>query len=353
MSSQLETKQKSKKGEATKEIIDHVPFSYTIVCPLLRHQNHTCFEWNIIDKGSKKLKRFQKYEISVNRIHSAMYKIRKHIWETPCFKSSLLNHQGFHIYLKAEFCQVTNSIKARGVIYTLLQLTHEEKCKGVIAISTGSFAYSLCYYGKIFEIPVTIVMPISTADEQVKNCRKYKATVLVQGRDMLEAHNIALRIAKTNGLYYLDGNDHPNMIIGQATLGIEILDDIKNIDAVLLPTAINGCGLTTGIAMAIKEYNPKIKVIEVQTEVTDSLIENVRTQTTSPNELEIPTTDYTWYRNSIGLPEMWLDTIITVNKTLVNIAADILLNEENIDDSSAAISLAAILTGEIHPGLKR
>ncbi|XP_011692349.1 PREDICTED: threonine dehydratase biosynthetic, chloroplastic-like [Wasmannia auropunctata] len=191
-------------------------------------------------------------------------------------------------------------------------------------------------------------MPDSTANEKVKECRNLAATVLVQGKDMEEAHNIALRIAERDGLCYLDGNDHPNMIIGQATLGLEIIENIEKINIVLLPTTINGCGLTTGIAMAIKEWNPNIKIIEVRTTVSDPLVENIRRHTISSDELEIPITEYTWYESQYGLPEMWFDTIVTVNETLVRIAADLLLTEANIVDSNAAIGVAAILAGELH-----
>jgi threonine dehydratase len=112
------------------------------------------------------------------------------------------------MFLKNEFGQFTDSVKARGVVYALLQLTKEQKCKGVIGISTGSFAYTLCYFGKKLGIPVTVVMPTSTADDKIKMCQMHsdsRTTVLIRGSNMIEAHNTALHIAQKMGLFYLDG----------------------------------------------------------------------------------------------------------------------------------------------------
>jgi len=97
-----------------------------------------------------------------------------------------------------------HSVQARGVIYTLLKLSDKQKRKGVIAISTGYFVYILCYFGKKFGIPVTVVMPKSTTDEKVNKCRELSASVIVYGNDIVDLHKFALHIAMTKGLFYLD-----------------------------------------------------------------------------------------------------------------------------------------------------
>jgi len=101
--------------------------------------------------------------------------------------------------------QIIDSVQTRGVIYTLLQLSDEEKRYGIIAISTGHFAHILCYFGKTFGIPVTVVMPSSTAHETVNKCRDLSATVIVQGDSMIDVHKFASRIARFKGLVYVDG----------------------------------------------------------------------------------------------------------------------------------------------------
>jgi len=117
-----------------------------------------------------------------------------------------LRIEDFHIHLKLkkEYDQITHSVQARGVIYTLLKLSDKQKRKGVITISTGYFAYTLCYFGKKFGIPVTVVMPKSTTDENVNKCRELSASVTVCGSNMVDLHKFALHIAMTKGLFYLD-----------------------------------------------------------------------------------------------------------------------------------------------------
>jgi len=109
-----------------------------------------------------------------------------------------------NLYIKKEYEQKWNSVQARGVIYTLLQLSDEQKRKGIIAISTGSFAHILCCEGKSRGIPVTVVMPSSTKQEVVNKCREF-STVITRCNNMVDAHEIALHIARRDGLLYLDG----------------------------------------------------------------------------------------------------------------------------------------------------
>jgi len=109
------------------------------------------------------------------------------------------------VYFKLEFEQVMRSIQTRGVVYTLLQLSDEQRRKGVIAISTGHhFAYILCHFGMKFKIPVTVVMLSSAARGMVEKCRELLATV-IQCDNMIQAHEFALRNARKNGLLYIDG----------------------------------------------------------------------------------------------------------------------------------------------------
>ncbi|XP_071571620.1 L-threonine ammonia-lyase-like [Temnothorax nylanderi] len=264
-------------------------------------------------------------------------------------ESQFLGDKAFKIYLKEELYQFSETVKARGVVYTLLQLSNEQKRKGVITASTGSFAYSLCHFGKKFGIPVTVVMPLTTTDEEIKMCRSCadsRTSVFVYGCDMVEAHNIALRFASMKGLVYIDGNDHPNMVIGQATLGIEMMEYLLKFDAVILPTTINGCGLITGIAMAIKGLNLEIEVIEVYRSDFNSHVENIRKVTNSSDELEIPVTEYTWHEDSRGVLNCLFDRSIMVDDNLV-VRAEHELKKDNIDDFNAAIGLAAFLSGEL------
>ncbi|XP_018337048.1 PREDICTED: L-threonine dehydratase catabolic TdcB-like [Trachymyrmex septentrionalis] len=320
-------------------------FSYTVVRTLKRQGFNLA--WNVIEKGYNKSASGEEYEISYVTIKQAASFLNGYILETPCIQSErILNKRGFNIYLKKELYQVTDSIKARGVIYSLLRLSEEQKCKGVVTISSGSFALIICHYSLHNEIPVTVVMPTTTAEEKIELCRSYLlARVLVKGNNLLEAHRAALDIAMREDLYYLDGNDHPNMIIGQATLGIEIIEQQSEIDVVLLPTAIEGCGLTTAIAIAIKGCNSKITVIEVQGTNSD-LFQEVKKQTDSPKELNIPTKEYVAcpLRN---IPRCVIDRFISVAPEWIYYASIQLHKSECYYDCYGAIALAAILSGQL------
>ncbi|KYM85114.1 Threonine dehydratase biosynthetic [Atta colombica] len=318
-------------------------FSYTVARTLKRQDCN--FTWNVIEKGYNKSAPGQEYEISYAIIKQARTFLKRRILKTPCFQSErILDRNDFNIYLKKELYQVTDSIKARGVIYSLLHLSKEQKCKGVITISTGSFAFILCHYTHRYNIPITVVLPTTTIEEKIKICQRYPLSrVIVRGDTLLEAHRTALDIAMREDLFYFDGNDHPNMLIGQATLGIEIME--QQIDVVLLPTAIEGCGLTTAIAIAIKGCNSKITVIEVRGTNSD-LFQEVKKQTDSPKELNIPTKEYVAcpLRN---MPHCVIDRFISVTPELIHSASIQLHKSECYYDCYGAIALAAILSGQL------
>ncbi|XP_018370892.1 PREDICTED: L-threonine dehydratase catabolic TdcB-like [Trachymyrmex cornetzi] len=328
-------------------------FSYNVARTLKRR----CFNltWNVIEKGYNKSALGKEYKISHPTIKMAASFLQKLILETPCYQSSLLRKIGVHVYFKKELNQHMNSIQARGVIYTLLQLTDEQKRNGVITISTGYFAQTLCYFGQKFKIPVTVVMLKLTAQEIVDKCQYLGATVIVRGDNIVEVHNIALQIARRKCLCYLDGNDHPNMIIGQATLGLEIFEQLdfgKTIDAVILPTTVDGCGVTATIAMAIRKSNSNIKIIEVQTTVQDLLTNNVRQKC---HKLNIPEQNlYVGYSHNLfqDIRLYLFDRLVLVSETLIRKAANFLLATENFNDYYAAIALAGILTGNLHDLIK-
>nr|CAD7570571.1 unnamed protein product [Timema californicum] len=152
--------------------------------------------------------------------------------------------------------------KERGARYALLMLSDEKKKKGVISASLGNHALALCYHGKDLKIPVTVVMPIVAPIMKIQSCRQHGASVVVQGDDMGEAKRIAMQLAKERELTYINGYDHPHIMAGQGTLGLEIVEQVPNIDAVIVP--VGGGGLIAGVALAVKTLFPHIKIIIMQ-----------------------------------------------------------------------------------------
>lgn len=155
-----------------------------------------------------------------------------------------------------------NSFKERGARYALLNLTEEQKRKGVISASLGNHALALSYHGWKLSIPVTVVMPTAAPIMKIQKCRNYKARVVVEGRDMGEAKRLAMKMSYDEQLLYVNGYDHPDIMAGQGTIGLEILEQVPKPDAVVVP--VGGGGLIAGIATAVKALSPTTKIIVSQ-----------------------------------------------------------------------------------------
>ncbi|XP_011865760.1 PREDICTED: threo-3-hydroxyaspartate ammonia-lyase-like [Vollenhovia emeryi] len=357
---------------------EDILFSYDVLCPLLRSpgemSNNNNLTWNVLEKGNNPSPR---YEISMpcissgqndfNFIRGHTHRVLKVLSEAD-YHISILTDLTFSLRYSNDFpvedsdedsnedVDTANifkilelTVKTYGVLYTLKEMKkmiQKNSCKGVIAISTGSFAFILCYFGNKYKVPVTVVMPTSVDVEKVKLCKGLNfATVHVKGNDMVEAHRFALHIAQTEGLAYIDGNDHPYMIIGQAILGLDIASNGYglNYDVALLPTNVANCGLTAGIAYAIKGSEPH-QVIEVRTRIPDPLTEMIREETLAKSELEIPVNEY---NVCTSLENGCFDKIIEVDDGLVPIAVEILRETDDIDNYYLAIGVAGILSGQL------
>lgn len=138
-------------------------------------------------------------------------------------------------------------------------LSPEQKKVGVISASLGNHAQALSYHGYKLGIPVTVVMPIVAPIMKIEKCKQYNANVVVQGKNMAESKRIAMRLAKERGYIYINGYDHPHIMAGQGTLGLEIIEQVEDIDAVVVP--VGGGGLIAGVALAIKTLRPHVKII--------------------------------------------------------------------------------------------
>lgn len=166
---------------------------------------------------------------------------------------------GMDLHLKMEIFQATGSFKERGVQNVLLSLTDEQKLAGVVGASLGNHALALSFLGKRLGVPVTVVVPTEGSIMKIRKCRVYGANVIVDGKDMWAAVIIAMQYAKDKGMLYINGYDHPQIIAGHGTLGLEIIDQVQGADAVVVP--VGGGGLIAGVATAIKNMSPSTKII--------------------------------------------------------------------------------------------
>ncbi|XP_053694521.1 L-threonine ammonia-lyase [Sabethes cyaneus] len=288
--------------------------------------------------------------ITFQDVTSAAFKIKKGIEHTPCSKSHLSEILDMDIFLKKEFLQFTGSFKERGARYALVMLTEEQRKKGVISASLGNHAQGLSYHGWKLGIPVTVVMPLKASLMKIQKCRDYHANVIVQGCDMGEAKKIALKMAHETGLTYINGYDHPHIMAGQGTIGLEIAEQVSNIDAVVVP--VGGGGLIAGVATAIKNLSPQTKIIGVESEKCPSFtkaLENkapiyTPNQPTLADGLAVPQVGYNAFATSVPL----LDKMIVVKEEWIALAILRLVElEKCVVEGAGASGLAAILAGHL------
>ncbi|KXJ70483.1 hypothetical protein RP20_CCG023396 [Aedes albopictus] len=313
--------------------------------------------------------------ITFQDVTSAAFKIKKGIEYTPCPKSHLSEMVDMDIYLKKEFLQFTGSFKERGARYALIMLSDEQKKKGVISASLGNHAQvgtragqassqcgiylgrgakvvpkGLSYHGWKLGIPVTVVMPSKASLMKIQKCRNYRATVIVKGVDMGEAKKIALRMAHETGLTYINGYDHPHIMAGQGTIGLEIAEQVSDVDAVVIP--VGGGGLIAGIATAIKNLSPQTKIIGVESEKCPSFtkaLENkapiyTPNQATLADGLAVPQVGYNAFATTVPL----LDKMIVVKEEWIALAILRLVElEKCVVEGAGASGLAAILAGHL------
>jgi len=289
--------------------------------------------------------------ITFREIEAARDRIAGAVFYSDCRHSIPLSEAtGAQIFCKFENAQRTGSFKERGARNALAQLSPNQKKRGVIAASAGNHAQALAYQGKVLGIPATVVMPQYAPLIKVTNCQRFGANVVLHGHDFAEARAHAHELAAEKGLAYIDGYDDPAIIAGQGTLGLEILDQVKDIDAVVVP--VGGAGLIAGVSLAIKNARPKTKVIAVEAENVASFSAALKVgkpakidlKPTLADGLSIPQVG----ANAFAIARAHVDQTITVTEEQIAIAILGLIElEKTVVEGAGATPLAAILSGRL------
>ncbi|XP_065582889.1 L-threonine ammonia-lyase-like isoform X2 [Artemia franciscana] len=288
-------------------------------------------------------------------VAAAAYKIKSGVINTPCMPSHISESTGMQVYFKKDFLQYTGSFKERGARYTLLSLSEEQKQVGVIAASAGNHALALSYHGKQLGIPVTVVMPTIAPIMKVHLCKQYGADIVIYGSDIGESKEFAMRKSKKSGQLYINGYDHPSIIAGQGTMGLEIIEQVPDLDAVVVP--IGGGGLIAGVALAIKSLKPHVMIIGVESEKCASFTAakkhgkpvSVRAESTLADGLAVPKVGVNAFATAMA---SGIDIVEVVKEEFIAIAILRLVElEKAVVEGAGAIGLAAILAGTL-PELK-
>ncbi len=201
--------------------------------------------------------------VTLADIQAARQRITDSIYCSPCPESKQLSPLcDATIYCKLDYLQRTGSFKERGARNALLLLDEETRGRGVIAASAGNHALGLAYHGYLLGIAVIVVMPKYAPLIKVATCRGFGATVILHGDTYAEARDHAQCLACQQQLHFVHGFDDPAIIAGQGTLGLEILEQVPQVETIVVP--IGGGGLIAGIAVAVKELRPEVKIVGVE-----------------------------------------------------------------------------------------
>jgi threonine dehydratase len=289
--------------------------------------------------------------ITFREIEAARTRIAGAVYYSPCQPSIPLSEiAGTEIFCKLDSLQRTGSFKERGARNALAQLSPEQKKRGVIAASAGNHAQALAYQGRLLGIPATVVMPQYAPLVKVSNCQKLGANVVLYGKDFAEAKGRAHEIAAEKGLAYIDGYDDPAIIAGQGTMGLEIVEQVPDLDAVLVP--VGGAGLIAGVSLAVKTLRPQTKVIAVEAENVASFSAaleagkptKIALHPTLADGLAIPQVG----ANAFEIAHRFVELAVTVTEEQIAIAILRLVElEKSVVEGAAATPLAACLSGKL------
>jgi threonine dehydratase len=207
---------------------------------------------------------------TIDDIRAAAKRIEGSVIRTPMLVSRTLSEViGAEVWLKFENLQFTAAYKERGALNKLLQLSPEERARGVIAASAGNHAQAVAYHAKRLGIPATIVMPESTPIVKVTQTEGHGATVVLYGKIVDDAFARARELALENGYVFVHAFDDPQVIAGAGTVGLEMVDDAPDLDTIVVP--IGGGGLMSGVSIAARAIKPDIEMIGVEAELYPSM----------------------------------------------------------------------------------
>jgi threonine dehydratase len=278
---------------------------------------------------------------------AARERLRGDIYLSPCPHSVMLSElTGQQVYLKLENLQMTGSFKERGALNRIAQLTPEQAARGVVAASAGNHAQGVAYHATKRGIHALIVMPLATPLVKVTATRGFGAEVILHGANYDEACTEAMRLCTEQKLTFIHPFDDAAVMAGQGTIGLELLEQVPDLEAVVAP--IGGGGLIAGIACAIKETKPCIRIVGVQTARIPSMSAAVKEH--HPITLDPATTiaDGIAVRRAgeltLPLVERYVDEIVTVDEDEIAAAILMLLErEKTLAEGAGAAPLAALL----------
>jgi len=279
----------------------------------------------------------------------ARQRVSAHAYHTPMLTSRLLSERtGYEVRLKAEMFQRTGSYKLRGPLNKLLDLSQEERDRGVIGTSAGNHAQGLALAAAIYGIRAVVVMAKNATPSKVEATKAYGAEVVLHGSIWDEANEHALELIKQRGYTYVHPFDDPALIAGQSTLGQELMEDWPEVDVIVAP--IGGGGLLSGVALAAKHKNPKVKLIGVESSGAPGMRDSVR----AGHVVTLPEVDCiidglrvkTVGKNTHRIISQYVDEIVTLpDSDIFDAVRWVMSHCKLVVEGAAAAPVAALLHG--------
>ena len=293
--------------------------------------------------------------LTLDKIYQAAYVLKDVVRETALVPSPKINPKS-EVYLKTENLQLTGSFKVRGAGFMISQLSKEEKAKGVIACSAGNHAQGVALAAQKYGIKSVICLPDGAPISKVEATKSYGAEVVMVKGVYDDAYNHALKLRDEMGYTFVHPFDNEDVIAGQGTIGLEILNNLNNIDAIVVP--IGGGGLISGIAYAVKQLSPKTKVYGVQAEGAASMFRSVKdgkrgklpSVSTFADGIAVKEPGV----NTFDICSKYVDDIVTVSEDEISSAILALIEQHKmIAEGAGAVSVAAVMFNKLPVENKR
>lgn len=288
---------------------------------------------------------------TIQDIREARERLKPHIRHTPLLRAEKIEKAaGCQLYLKPETLQITGAFKIRGALNKSLSLSREEIANGIIATSSGNHAQGLAYAARMLGVKAFLVLPVTTPKIKIENTKALGAEVILFDGDTAARWKRVHEIAEENKYAVVHAFEDPLVMAGQGTIGCEILDDLQDVDTVIIP--MGGGGLISGIATAIKETKPSVRVIGAEPALTPkyfhSRMNKERTSLPLKNTIADGLRISVPGQNTYPIIEKYVDEIVLVEDEHIIAGMRALAKDAKlIAEPAASIGIGALLAGTI------
>lgn len=296
-------------------------------------------------------------QLTLQDIQDAARRIAPYAIHTPLLREASMDGAlgGCQVYLKAEMLQVTGAFKLRGAANCILSLSPEERARGVICVSSGNHGKACATVGHLTDTPVVVVLPENVPRTKMLGVERMGGTVIPTHRDYNKRMAVAREQIRLHGYTMVHAFEDYRVMAGQGTIGLEILEDLPDVDTVIVP--VSGGGLMAGVATAIKSLNPRVKLVGAQAANSDGYAASWRagkwtTIETKPTLADGLTCEEPSEPN-YGILKKYVDEFVTADEAYIKDAVKLVAAEAKLlAEPSACVGIAAVLQGNYKPAPK-